>query len=84
MRLDGIFEANYLHLGRDLANGENEPATGGRILYVQPGARLYVKDFSAAAGVKFPAWTDLNEEWMQQGAEGTEDYRLEFTFSVLF
>ena len=29
------------------------------------------------------SWTDLNEEDDQQGAEGKEDYRAIFTFSVL-
>ena len=29
-------------------------------------------------------WKGLNEEDEQQGAEGTEDYRLNFTISVLF
>jgi hypothetical protein len=84
IRFDGILEANYLWLGRDLTDGLGEPATGGKILYVQPGCRLYVNNFTAAVGVKFPAWTELNEEDLQQGAEGTEDYRLEFTFSTLF
>lgn len=84
LRFDGILEANYLSLGRDRTNGQAEPATGGQILYLQPGVRLYVTNFSAAVGVKLPTWTDLNKEDLQQGAEGTEDFRIEFTFSVLF
>ena len=84
LRFDGILEANYLSLGRDRTNGEDELGTGGQILYLQPGARFYARNFSAAVGVKFPAWTDLNKEDLQQGAEGTEDYRIEFTFSTLF
>jgi hypothetical protein len=31
-----------------------------------------------------PVGTDLNEEEQQQGAEGTERYRLQLTASVLF
>ena len=49
-----------------------------------PDCRFYVKNFTAAVGVKLPTWTELNEEASQQGAEGTENYRIEFTFSTLF
>jgi hypothetical protein len=84
LRFDAILEANYLYLGRDRSNGEGELGTGGHILYLQPGMRLYVSNFTAALGVKLPTWTELNEEDLQQGAEGTENYRLEFTFSVIF
>ena len=83
-RFDFILEANYLVLGRDRTDGLDELATGGKILYVQPGCRLYVRNFTAAVGVKLPTWTELNEEASQQGAEGTENYRIEFTFSTLF
>jgi hypothetical protein len=83
-RFDGIFETNYLNLGRDRADGTDEIATGGHILYLQPGMRVYVKNTSVALGVKIPTWTGLNEEDLQQGAEGTERYRIEFTFSALF
>jgi hypothetical protein len=83
-RLDGILEANYLDLGRDVADGVAEDGTGGRMLYIQPGFRLYKSNMSTALGVKFPVWTDLNEEDLQQGAEGTEEYRVEFTISILF
>jgi hypothetical protein len=37
-----------------------------------------------AFGVKTPIWTKLNEEALQQGAEGTERYRLILTLSTLF
>ena len=83
-RFDLILEANYLQLGRDRSDGVDEPATGGKILYMQPGCRIYVKNFTAAVGVKLPTWTELNESELQQGAEGTENYRIEFTFSTLF
>ena len=83
-RIDGILEANFLSLGRDRTNGVNEIATGGDMLYVTPGIRYYVKNISAAVGLKLPAWTDLNEDHLQQGAEGKENYRLLFTFSTLF
>lgn len=83
-RCDLILEGNYLDLGRDVTNGEPEEATGGEMLYVQPGIRLYKKAVTVALGIKWPAWTGLNEEENQQGAEGTEDYRVEFTFSTLF
>jgi hypothetical protein len=83
-RLDLILEGNYLSLGRDRSNGIDELATGGNMLYLQPGIRLYKDNISVAMGLKLPAWKELNEEFDQQGAEGTENYRLEFTFSVLF
>ncbi len=84
LRVDGVLEANYLHLGRDKTNGEAETATGGAMIYLLPGLRLYYKNLSLGFGVKIPTWTDLNEEAEQQGAEGKEDYRLLTTFSVLF
>ena len=83
-RFDGILEANYLDLGRDVADGVAESGTGGKMLYIQPGFRVYKSNMSAALGVKVPAWTDLNEDELQQGAEGKEDYRFEFTLSILF
>lgn len=83
-RWDAALEANYLSLGRDEAEGVGESATGGKMLYLQPGLRYYVDNLSFAAGVKVPVWTDLNEEDDQQGAEGKEDYRFIFTASALF
>lgn len=82
-RLDGILEAGYLSLGRDKLDGEGEPATGGNMLYVVPGLRVFYKNTSLAGGVKLPAWTDLNEDALQQGAEGKEIYRVIVTLSVL-
>ena len=84
LRVDLIMEANYLHLERDETNGVKESATGGHILYLQPGFRAYWRNMSLGVGIKFPSWTSLNEEDEQQGAEGTEDYRLTFTISTLF
>lgn len=83
-RLDGIVEANYLALGRDVSQAGPEPATGGRMLYALIGTRLYKDNLSLGLGLKKPVWTDLNEEDQQQGAEGREKYRVIATFSVLF
>jgi hypothetical protein len=84
LRLDANLEALYLRLGRDETNGVGEFATGGHILYLLPGLRGYWRSVSLGLGVKLPAWTHLNEENAQQGAEGKEDYRLIFTLSLLF
>jgi hypothetical protein len=84
LRLDLVMEANYLHLARDEANGIEEDGTGGHILYLQPGMRLFWERISVGLGVKFPSWKGLNEEDEQQGAEGTENYRITFTISTLF
>ncbi len=84
MRLDFNIEANYLYLDRDRFNGVEELATGGEILYNTLGIRLFYNSVSAAAGIKLPVWTRLNEEELQQGSEGKERYRLLFTFSTLF
>lgn len=84
LRVDAVVEAQYLQLGRDRADGVDEAATGGEIGYLMPGLRFSVDRMSLAAGVKFPAWTNLNEESQQQGAEGKEDYRLVFSASWLF
>ena len=83
-RFDGVIEANYLNLGRDREDGRGADATGGQILYLTPGLRLYKDRFSLALGVMLPAWKDLNEEGDQQGSEGLENYRLVGTFSYLF
>lgn len=84
LRVDLSVEAQFLHLARDRTNSVDEIATGGDILYALPGVRVYWDSISAAIGVKSPIWTQLNEERQQQGGEGTEDYRLIFTFSALF
>lgn len=83
-RLDGVLEAQYLHLSRDRANGRSEAGTGGRMLYLIPGVRAYFDKFSLALGIKQPVWTRLNESDTQQGAEGKEKYRLVFSASALF
>jgi hypothetical protein len=83
-RWDLSVEANYLALARDKTEGVCDVATGGDILYFQPGVRYYKNNVSFALGLKMPVGTDLNEEEQQQGAEGTERYRLQLTASVLF
>lgn len=83
-RLDGILEAQYLGLGRDVTNGSGDIATGGRMLYLMPGVRLYKDNMSLAIGIKKPLWTRLNESRLQQGAEGKEKYRLIVSASMLF
>jgi hypothetical protein len=82
-RLDANLEGNFLQLGRDEADGAGERATGGRMIYVVPGLRIYYESVSIGIGVRVPTWTDLNEEDEQQGAEGKEKYRALFTFSAL-
>jgi len=83
-RADAALEAQYLYLGRDKTNSIEEIATGGDMIYAVPGVRLYWDNISTAIGVKVPIWTDLNEESLQQGGEGTEDYRFIIAFSALF
>jgi hypothetical protein len=83
-RADGVIEAQYLTIGRDIENGVGAQATGGRILYLVPGVRLYKDNMSFAFGYKKAAWTNLNESSQQQGSEGKEKYRLIFSGSVLF
>lgn len=84
LRIDANLEANYLSLGRDEAGGVGELATGGKMLYVLPGIRAYFGSSSLGLGWKVPAWTDLNEEDEQQGAEGREKGRFIATWSTLF
>ena len=84
LRLDGVLEAQYLQLGRDVENGVGAEATGGKIAYLLPGIRIYKDNMSFAIGIKKPVWTRLNESDMQQGAEGKESYRLIISGSVLF
>ena len=84
LRVDANLEGNYLRLGRDEADGEGEDATGGQMLYLVPGLRIYCRSASLGVGVKMPVWTDLNESEDQQGAEGKENYRIIVSFSTLF
>lgn len=84
LRFDTTVEANYLNLGRDRENDIDQEATGGEILYTTLGVRVFYQNISATAGMKIPVWKDLNEEDLQQGAEGNEDTRFIFTFSALF
>lgn len=83
-RVDGVIEAQYLGLGRDIENGDGAEATGGKMIYLVPGARIYKDNMSFAIGVKKAVWTKLNESSLQQGAEGKEKYRLIISGSVLF
>jgi hypothetical protein len=84
LRLDSNLELNFLRLGRDVENDVGAEATGGDMLYGVVGARLYKDNFSIGLALKKPFWTDLNEESLQQGAEGKEKYRLIATLSALF
>lgn len=83
-RLDGNVELNYLGLDRDIENGAGAEATGGDMIYSVVGVRLYKDNMSLGLALKKPIWTDLNEDDLQQGAEGKEKYRLIATFSALF
>ncbi len=83
-RLDGNAELNFLKLGRDVEDGIGAIATGGEMVYGVLGVRLYQNNMSLGLALKKPIWTDLNEENLQQGAEGREKYRLIATFSTLF
>ncbi|NWG32018.1 MAG: transporter [Rhodocyclaceae bacterium] len=84
LRVDGVLEAQYLRLGRDIENGVPAEASGGKVLYLLPGVRLYKGGMSFACGIKKAVWTKLNESAAQQGAEGKEKYRLIFSVSTLF
>lgn len=83
-RVDGVLEAQYLTLGRDVENGDGAEATGGKMIYLVPGVRLYKDNMSFALGLKKAVWTRLNESSLQQGAEGKEKYRLILSGSILF
>ena len=81
---DKVDENDFCNTHGFKEDGVAERATGGDILYVMPGLRAYWESVSLALGVKLPAWTDLNEEDQQQGAEGKENYRVIFSVSALF
>ncbi|ODS31056.1 MAG: hypothetical protein SCARUB_03824 [Candidatus Scalindua rubra] len=85
-RLDIIGEANALHLTKDQGeDGETDHDSGGTILYLSPGFRAsFGKHLSIGALIKIPTWQDLNNESIQQGSEGLEDYRAIFTITVSF
>lgn len=85
LRVDGVLELQYLGLGKDRANGVDDPDTGGKMYYLMPGIRIYKDNLSFAAGIKKPVSARLNEVTsLQQGAEGKEKYRLIFSASMLF
>lgn len=83
-RADLSLEIQSLALGRDVQNGAPQAATGGRIIYLLPGIRLYKDNMSVAVGVKTANRTRLNEAEQQQGAEGREKFRLIFSASMVF
>jgi hypothetical protein len=86
-KIDGVLEANFLHLARDKEDGEGAEATGGNILYLSPGARFSMPSLqNANLGllVKVPVWKRLNEQDQQQGGEGLEKYRAIATLSFFF
>lgn len=85
LRADFSLEAQYLKLRPDAENGVADPNSGGRVLYLLPGIRLYKDSMSFAFGVKTPVWKKLNEPTaLQQGSEGKEKYRLIFSVSTMF
>ena len=84
LRLDGVLETQFLIIERDVTNSQPVTATGGRIIYLVPGVRVYFDRWSVALGVKRAVWTQLNEEESQQGSEGRENYRVLFSLSRVF
>lgn len=84
LRIDGVLEAQYLALGRDIENGSAAAATGGKVLYLLPGLRVFKDNMSFAVGLKKAVWTKLNESSDQRGAEGKEKYRLIVSASLTF
>lgn len=84
-RGDLSLEVQYLKLNPDVENGVADVNSGGRVLYLLPGIRLYKDSMSVALGVKVPVSKRLHEvSAVQQGSEGTEKYRLIFSISTLF
>lgn len=83
-RIDPVIEAQFLSIGRDTTNYQPDMGSGGQVVYIVPGARIYWGKSSFAVGVKTPVWNNLNESAMQQGSEGLELYRLIFSASYLF
>lgn len=83
-RADLSLEGQFLRIGRDWEDGSYAGASGGKLLYLLPGVRLYKDQMSFAFGIKKAAWTRLNEAAQQQGSEGKEKYRLIFSASMLF
>ncbi|MBI4378473.1 MAG: hypothetical protein HY578_05185 [Nitrospinae bacterium] len=86
-KVDGVFEFNFLNLGRDEEEGKGLPATGGTILYLSPGLRISLPAlWNANMGflLKFPTIKNLNEEDIQQGSEGLEKIRGIATISLYF
>lgn len=84
LRVDLVGEVQYLRLGRDVTSGVGSAATGGEMVYLVPGVRVYWDKTTAGIGVKKAVWTNLNEQAQQQGSEGRERYRLIFSVSRLF
>jgi len=85
-RLDIITEANLLHLTKDQGEDrETDHDSGGAILYLSPGFRAsFGRHVSVGALMKIPTWQDLNNESVQQGSEGLEDYRAIVTLTISF
>ncbi|MBS1187151.1 MAG: hypothetical protein H6R04_1169 [Burkholderiaceae bacterium] len=84
LRVDFSLETQFLKIARDRENGIGQEATGGKILYLLPGIRVYKDNMSFAFGVKKVAWKRLNEDALQQGSEGKEKYRLILSASGIF
>ncbi|KAA3606459.1 MAG: hypothetical protein D8M57_16175 [Candidatus Scalindua sp. AMX11] len=85
-RVDIITEANGLHLTKDRAeDNKTDHESGGTILYLSPGFRMSLgQHISVGTLIKFPVWQSLNNESLQQGSEGLENYRAILTFTVSF
>lgn len=88
-RLDLAVEANFLNLQRDKeqdAAGQLPPleGSGGSILYLGGGVRAYWGRLSGSIGMRGPVWKNLNEQWVQQGSEGLELFRLSAAVSYVF
>ena len=82
-RVDLSMESQFLQIARDTEDGVGQIATGGKIVYLLPGIRLYKDNMSFAFGIKKAVWSRLNESEQQQGSEGKEKYRLILSASMM-
>jgi hypothetical protein len=90
VRVDIVAEAVGLNLRRDRQDddlgGPNPltelPASGGKILYGALGARGYFGKLVVGLSVKRPVLRVLNEEPLQQGSEGLENFRVSLSLGT--
>ncbi|WP_461480653.1 transporter family protein [Porticoccus sp.] len=76
--LYGVLELNWLHQGKNHINGQDDPDSGGDILWLSPGLQYVTKRWVVEALVQKPISQNLNGAMLENEVIVTTSFRIKF------